>query len=342
MITTFGEIMLRISPKDMGERILQATNFEIRPGGSESNVAIALANLGMETAFVTALPDNLLGQKVIRQLLAESVETRFIRKSDTRIGVYWTENGTGPRNSFVVYDRENSAFSKATFRDFNWDEILPQSQWLHFSGISPAVSESVANLLEKVVEKITCPYSVDLNFRNKLWNWVDKNPSGISLMMTSLCRKATLIAGNESDFQNIFGFDSDSIDEQEKYVAIARQCFTRFPKLQYIAISNRISHSATLNDWSGYLFVRDDVKFSYKSIEYKLDNIQDRVGTGDSFVAGVIYGLNNTKDMSWQQIIDFAVTLGALNHTTKGDASHFSIMDVQAAMKSKGSGRILR
>jgi 2-dehydro-3-deoxygluconokinase len=342
MITTFGEIMLRISPKDMGERMMQATDFEIRPGGSESNVAIALANLGEKTVFVSALPDNPPGQKVIRQLLAESVETGFIKMTGERIGIYWTENGSGPRNSFVVYDRENSAFSKATFQDFDWDEILKQTQWFHFSGISPAVSESVATLLDKVVEKITCPYSVDLNFRNKLWSWVDKEPARITAVMISLCRKATLIAGNESDFQTIFGFDCDSIDEQENYNAIARQCFTQFTKLQYIAISNRISHSATLNDWCGYLFVRNDDKFCFKSIEYKLDNIQDRVGTGDSFVAGVIYGLNNTTSMSWRQIIDFAVTLGALNHTTKGDASHFSIMDVQAAMKSKGSGRILR
>jgi 2-dehydro-3-deoxygluconokinase len=342
MITTFGEIMLRISPKDIGERILQATDFETRPGGSESNVAIALANLGMKTALVTALPDNPLGEKVIRQLLSESVDTGFIKMTGERIGIYWTENATGPRNSFVVYDRENSAFSKATFQDFDWDEILSQSQWFHFSGISPAVSESIAILLEKVVESITCPYSVDLNFRNKLWKWVDKGPAGIAAIMTSLCNKATLIAGNESDFQTIFGFDSDSSDEMEKYNTIARQCFTRFPKLQYIAISNRISHSATLNDWSGYLFVRDDEKFCYKSIEYKLDNIQDRVGTGDSFVAGVIYGLNNTNQMSWQQTIDFAVTLGALNHTTKGDASNFSGNDVLSVIQSNGTGRIVR
>ncbi len=342
MITTFGEIMLRISPKDVGQRVIQATDFEIKPGGSESNVAIALANLGVKTAFVTALPENPLGQKVIRQLLEESVETMFIKQSGERIGMYWTENGTGPRNSYVIYDREKSAFSKLTFQDFNWDEIFKHTQWFHFSGISPAVSEKAATLLEKVVKKTTCPYSVDLNFRNKLWNWVNKEPTRINEVMSSLCSKATLIAGNESDFQRIFGFKCNADSEKENYTEIAKHCFASFPLLQHIAISNRISHSATENDWSGYLFVRNDKKFCYKSIEYKLDNIQDRVGTGDSFVAGIIYGLTHNNEMWWQEIVDFAVTLGALNHTTKGDASNFSREDVLAVLKTKGTGRIIR
>ena len=342
MITTFGEIMLRISPKDIAQRLIQATDFEVRPGGSEANVAIALANLGLKSAFVTSLPENHLAQKVKRHLLAESVQTRFIKKSNERIGIYWTENGTGPRNSFVIYDRENSAFSKSTFQDFNWDEIFKDTHWFHFSGISPAVSESVAALLETVVDKITCPYSVDLNFRNKLWNWADKDPVIISQIMTSLCSKATLVAGNESDFQNIFGFQGNAESEKEAYTEIAKVCFSSFPFLQYIAISNRISHSATLNDWSGYLFVRNDKNFYYPSIKYKLDNIQDRVGTGDSFVAGVIYGLIRAEEMSWQQIVDFAVTLGALNHTTAGDSSRFSSEDVFNTLRAKGSGRIIR
>jgi 2-dehydro-3-deoxygluconokinase len=342
MITTFGEIMLRISPKETAERILQATNFEIRPGGSESNVAIALANLGVKSTLVTSLPDNPLGHKVIRQLRNESVNTEFIKMTGGRIGMYWTENGTGPRNSFVIYDRENSAFTHVTFNDFNWAEILRQSCWLHFSGISPAVCKGVTQLLEKVIENLKCPYSVDLNFRNNLWNWAKKDPLKIKEVMTGLCQNATLIAGNESDFQSIFGFNSSSDNELEVYTTIVRQCFIYFPNLQYIAVSNRVAHSATHNDWNGYFFVRNDDQFCYKGCTYNLDNIQDRVGTGDSFVAGIIYGLNREIKMPFQEIIDFAVTLSALNHTTKGDASNFTEEDVKITIKSNGSGRIVR
>lgn len=334
--------MLRISPKNPGERISQTLDFEIRPGGSESNVAIALANLGLQTAFVSALPGNPLGKKVLRQLLAESVETRFIKQIGERIGIYWTENGIGPRNSFVVYDRENSAFCNATFDDFEWDKILEQTQWFHFSGISPAVSKNIANLLEKVVDTLTCPYSVDLNFRNNLWNWAKRDTLEIKKVMTSLCNKATLIAGNESDFQNIFGFMHTADDDTEQFTAISQGCFDSFPLLKYIAISNRKSLSASLNDWSGYLFVRDDRKYCYESMEYKLDSIQDRVGTGDSFVSGVIFGLNQADQMNYQEIVDFAVSLGALNHTIKGDTGNFSVAEVHKVMETKGSGRIVR
>lgn len=342
MITTFGEIMLRISPKYNGERIFQTNDFEIRTGGSESNVAVALANLGAESSFITLLPDNPLGQKILRQLRSESVDTRFIKPSSERIGVYWTENGTGPRNSYVLYDRENSAFCNATYQDFDWEEILRQTKWFHFSGISPAIHKNIADLLENVISTITCPYSVDLNFRSTLWKWTNGNSLKIKQVMTSLCNKATLLAGNESDFQNIFGFKQEADNETEEYISISKKCFDSFPLLKHIAISNRVSHSATSNSWSAYLFVRNDKKYYYKSKEYNLDCIQDRVGTGDSFVAGILYGLSKVEQMNWQEIIDFAACLGALNHTIKGDASNFSVDEVNKTLKSEGSGRIER
>ena len=342
MITTFGEIMLRISPKEVGERLLQATDFEIRPGGSESNVAIALSNLGEQTNFVTCLPENQLGIKIIRQLRQEGVDTKYIQQSADRIGMYWTENGTGPRNSFVIYDREKSAFSLTGYENYPWNDILKTTEWFHFSGISPAVSQNVALLLQKVVEEISCPYSVDLNFRNNLWKWVNRDSSEIKKIMLALCSKATLISGNESDFQNIFGLTSSKPNERDAYNEIAIKCFAIFPELEYIAISNRKAYSANHNVWNGFLFVKNDTSFAYEGITYKLDNIQDRVGTGDSFSAGIIYGLLHQNKMTWQQIIDFAVTLGALNHTTKGDASNFSAEEVLQALKSGGSGRILR
>lgn len=342
MITTFGEIMLRLMPADSGEKIADATDFEVRPGGSESNVAIALANLGLNAFFVSCLPDNALGYKIIRHLRSEGVSTDFIKMMPGRLGTYWTETGLGPRNSFVIYDRENSVFSNITPEDINREHLLSLTSWFHFSGISPAVSENVYLVLAKVVSELQCPYSVDLNFRSKLWEWVNKDPKLIRMMMTELCRNATFIAGNESDFQDVFGFQSSSENPETVFSHLSEQCFKKFPNLEYVAISHRESHSASLNDWSGFLFNRKHPSEGYQGIQYRLDNIRDRVGTGDSFSAGIIYGLLHRETMSDQDIIDFAVTLGALNHTTIGDASHFTAEDVFNTMKTGGSGRIIR
>jgi 2-dehydro-3-deoxygluconokinase len=342
MISTFGEIMLRISPDHKGERLIQSRSFRIEPGGSESNVAIALANLGMPVSFISCLPENELSELVVRYLKHHSVDISKIIFNGNRIGTYWTENGSGPRNSFVIYDRENSAFSKSGIEDYNFQQILAGSEWFHFSGISPAVSESVAQLLQKAVEVCPCPYSVDLNFREKLWGWVSKDNTRIGEIMANLCQRAELIAGNETDFQNIFGIESSNESKRDVFKEIAEKVFSRFPILKYIAISNRQSVSATINHWNGFLFVRSDDQFIYEGKEYVLDSIEDRVGTGDSFVAGIIYGLVNIEKTNYQEIIDFAVTLSALNHTTLGDASCFSVSDVQKTLKTGGSGRIVR
>jgi len=342
MITTFGEIMLRLMPADPGEKIVDATDFEVRPGGSESNVAIALANLGLETCFATCLPHNQLANKILRHLKAEGVNTDFIRMKEGRLGTYWTETGIGPRNSFVIYDRENSAFSNMTTEDIDWEHLLSLTKWFHFSGISPAVSENVYQVLSKLPGTINCPYSVDLNFRSKLWDWVNKDQKEISKIMTELCRNATFIAGNESDFQNVFGFHSSAENPEEIFSELSGQCFKTFPNLEYVAISHRESLSASLNNWSGFLFNRKNPSKGFQGMQYKLDQIRDRVGTGDSFSAGIIYGLLHGDTMSDQDVVDFAVTLGALNHTTIGDASHFTAEDVFNTMKTGGSGRIIR
>jgi 2-dehydro-3-deoxygluconokinase len=341
-ITTFGEIMLRISPADNGERLTQATQFRVDPGGSESNVAIALSNLGQATRYVTKLPNSALSKKVIQSLKQYDIDTSFILMGGDKIGIYWTENGLGPRNSFVIYDRSHSSFCDMKVEDFDWEVIFRDSSWFHFSGISPALSENVNDSLIRAVSRAKIPYSVDLNFRTKLWDWVSKDPSHINEHMGRLCENATLIAGNESDFQDVFGIQTDSSTHEEVFDEIARKCFDRFHNLKYISISNRVSISASSNIWNGFLFVNGMGNSRFIGIKYELESIVDRVGTGDSFVAGIIFGLINKDKYSYQQVVDFATTLAALNHTTLGDASRFTCEEVWSVIGSKGSGRIQR
>jgi len=341
-ITTFGEIMMRISPEKKGERLSQANSFVIEPGGSESNVAIALSNLGLRTNFITKLPKNPLSVKIIQYLRQFNIDTSNISVGGDKLGIYWTENGIGPRNSFVIYDRNYTAFSGMTVDDFKLEDIFKNSTWFHFSGISPSLSENVNSVLKNIISKINIPYSVDLNFRSKLWNWVKKDPILIKKTMENLCEKATLISGNENDFNNIFGVGSKSVEDNDKFDETADRCFARFPQLKFISISNRAAISASSNIWNGLLFVKGDNKYKYIGKKYKLEPIEDRVGTGDSFVAGIIYGIINNSKYSYQESIDFATTLGALNHTTLGDASRFTHDEVWKVIENNGTGRIIR
>lgn len=338
-VTTFGEIMLRLSPAEKGERLAQATYIRTESGGSESNVAIALSNLGLETKFITMLPDNALTDKIIQSLRQFDVDTSLIKTGGDKVGVYWTENGIGPRNSFVIYDRDNTSFSQMSPNDFNWEEIFQDTSWFHFSGISPAISENVKNVLLEAIQKANIPYSVDLNYRANLWKWVNKDAKLISEYMRLLCERAVLIAGNESDFQNVLGICPDS---EGNYTDLAAKCFEQFPNLIYISISNREALSASTNIWNGFLFVKDKGINKFEGLKYNLESIMDRVGTGDSFVAGIIYGLLNIDKYSFQESIDFATTLAALNHTTVGDASRFSADEVRKTIANNGTGRILR
>ena len=346
MVTTFGEIMLRISPSIKGERVSQALNYSIEPGGSEANVAIALANLGGTSKFVTKLPNNELSRRIISFLNQFSVDTNDVSMGGERLGIYWIESGIGPRHSFVIYDRERSSFSEIQFSDIDWISVLRETKWFHTSGITPAVSKLACDTLGKVLniinERFHVPISVDLNYRAKLWNWIKREKNEIQSIMRNICSNSTLICGNETDFQNSLGFTSKEKGKSEYYTEIAKQCFDEFPSLKYAAISQRESLSASNNQWSGFLFVRDDKNFIYKGDGFNIDNIVDRVGTGDSFTAGIIFGLQNLGDFNYQGIIDFAVSLSALKHTILGDASRFSLHDVKHAMQTKGSGRITR
>jgi len=346
-IVTFGEIMLRISPSDIGERIIQTNSYRIEPGGSESNVAIALANLKNKVSFVTKLPDNDLSETIYRYLQQYEVDTSHIARGGNRMGIYWTENGVGPRASQVIYDRDNSAFSNLAFRDFDWDEIQKDALWFHTSGISPAISHNLASTLERILSYLDTdiPVSIDLNYRNNLWKWIKpSNNTLIKTTMLNLCSRATLLTGNESDFQNALGFKGNkkSSGTVKIYTGIAKQVFKNLPNVERVAISLRESTSASLNTWSGILFVRDRSGLGvFIGPSFTVNSIIDRVGTGDSFAAGIIHGIINYSNNP-QLIIDFATALSALNHTVRGDASQFKQSDVELVLSTAGSGQIIR
>lgn len=339
-ILTFGEIMLRISPLFTGERIVQAETFRIEPGGSESNVAIALSNLGERVAFLTKLPDNELSEIVYRYLKKYNVDASYIITGRGRLGVYYTEHGIGLRPSLVIYDRENSAFAQADYADFDLNKINKDFLWFHTSGISPAVSKNAFETLEKIITNLdrNMRISIDLNYRSKLWEWVAKpRAESIKSAMLALCKKAYLLTANETDFQDVFGFETKGDTTQERYAHIAKNAFERMSELQYVAISQRESTSASENIWSGMLFLSNGTQFN--SRVFKITNIVDRVGAGDCFTAGVIHGIINNANP--QYIIDFAVALSALKHTVCGDASQFKVSDVEYLLKNQ-SGRIIR
>jgi len=348
-VVCFGELMLRISPWEKTERLFQTNKFRIEPAGSESNVAVNLANLGLKSIFLSSIPKNELGLIIIRYLSKYGIDTSFLReKENTRLGTFWNENGVDLRASYVIYDRENSAFSITKSDEYEWDEIRKECAWFHTSGISPALTREIYEVLKNQLVDFAqneIPISIDLNYRGKLWKWIpgEKN-SQIPKLMEELCSKAYLICGNEEDFQLNLGIDSSNNSKNiiEHYSSIATQVFKKMPNVQYIAVSLRKSISASVNDWSGLLFTNEKNQLKIlKSIDYHLPNIVDRVGAGDSFCAGIIYGLMKKED-DLQYIIDFAVTYSALKHTVRGDVSEFSVEDVEKTMQTQGSGRIIR
>lgn len=342
-ILTFGEIMLRISPSSAGERIAQAKDFTIQPGGSEANVAVALSLLGNNSAFLTKIPEGPLSDKIIRHLNSFAVDTSMIVFGGERLGLYWTETGKDHRPSEVIYDRENSSFANISYPDIDWAAAFKNAEWLHLSGITPAVSErahdTVRKILRTAAKKVRV--SIDLNFRSRLWRWAKKRDYSVHRAMKQICTNAYLITGNETDFFDCLGIGNGRERAPDDYQKAAIRCFDDFPKLKYIGISFRESVSASKNNWSGAMFSKKNGKvIMHKGPQFKISDIADRVGTGDSFTAGLIHGIiNHDKDL--QHVVDFAVALSALNHSVNGDASQFKAKDVEHLLRKPG-GRIIR
>lgn len=337
---TFGEIMLRL--KSPGhERFFQSPGLEATFGGGESNVAVALANYGLDAGFVTALPDNDIAEACIREVRGFGVDTHSIRRSGSRMGIYFLETGANQRPSKVIYDRADSSIAECGPGDFDWASIFAGAEWFHITGITPALSQSAADLsLEacKAAKKAGVTVSCDFNFRGKLWNYGKTAPE----VMQDLVRYVDVGIANEEDCQKSLDISVD-VDveagelDTSKYEMLSEKMLQIYPEMSIIAITLRESRSADTNGWSACLRDADGFKLSRR---YEITDIIDRVGGGDSFASGLIAGLALFEDR--QQSLEFAVAASCLKHSISGDFNRVTVPEVKNLMGGDASGRVQR
>lgn len=334
--------MLRLATPDF-QRFIQATEFEATYGGGEANVAVSLANYGLSPQFVTRLPNNDIGKAALSTLRKYNVGTDHIAFGGDRLGIYFLETGAVSRGSKVVYDRANSALSEIKPGMIDWDKALDGAEWFHWTGITPAVSQGAADVcLEgvKAASKKGITVSCDLNYRKNLWKY-GKQPSDI---MPDLVAGCDVILGNEEDAEKVFNIHPEGVDvtqgnvEAEAYESVCTQLLDRFPKASKAIITLRGSLSASHNTWSGVLY---DGKKLYEAPTYQITHIVDRVGGGDSFMGGLIYGLLTYED-DLQKALNFAVAASCLKHTIHGDFNMVTVSEVEKLMSGDASGRVSR
>ena len=337
-VITFGEIMLRFAPEGYN-RLFQTPVLNGTFGGGEANVAVSLSNFGVDAGFVTKLPDNAIADACVRELRGFGVDVRYIARGGERMGVYYMEKGASCRPSNVIYDRAHSSISTAVASDFDWDKIFDGADWFHFTGITPALSDELANITltaVKVAKSKGLSVSCDLNYRKKLWT---RDKAG--MVMSTLMPYVDLCICNEEDTKDVFNIVADGTDiekgslSRDGYVGVAKKLVDRFG-FKKVAITLRESFSANDNDWSAMLYADGVAHFSNK---YSL-HIVDRVGGGDSFGAGLIYGF--VKGFDNQSALEFAVASSALKHTIEGDFNRVSVKEVESLLKNGGSGRVQR
>lgn len=337
---TFGEIMLRLKPPQF-ERFLQSPLLEATFGGGEANVAVALARFGLEVAYVSVIPDNPIGEACIRELKRQGIDASFIVRKGERLGIYFLEAGANQRPSMVVYDRSHSAIAEARMGDIDWDKVFQGASWFHITGITPAISSSAADLSIEAVKKAkekNVTVSCDLNYRKNLWKYGKSAPE----IMNELVKYVDIAVGNEEDCQKSLGVKMDIDVESgelsaEKYQEITQKILGLYPNIKKIAITLRESHSADYNGWSAIL---DNRKEFFVSKKYEIHDIVDRVGGGDTFAAGLIYGLNHLS--SDQEALEFAVAASCLKHSIPGDLPLLSLKEVKNLMGGAASGRVQR
>jgi 2-dehydro-3-deoxygluconokinase len=341
-VATFGEIMLRLKSPAY-ERLFQSPALEATFGGGEANVAVSLANFGADARYITVLPDDAIGDACIRELRGFGVDTSGIVRKSGRMGIYFLETGAVQRPSKVIYDRAHSAIAEARPGDIDWEKALAGAEWFHITGITPAISESAAELslaAVKAAKKLRLHVSCDLNYRKNLW----KYGKTADQVMTELVRYVDTVIANEEDFQKSLLLKAESQSAVEagelsvgQYKAIAKLAMDKYPNIKRVAITLRESKSASHNDWSACLY---DGKDFFLSRKYAITDIVDRVGGGDSFGAGLIYGLNTYGDE--QTALEFAVAASCLKHTIAGDFNRVGVSEVESLMKGSGSGRVQR
>ena len=339
-IITFGEIMLRLKSPAL-ERFFQSPSLEATFGGGEANVAVSLANYGMDAAFVTALPNNAIGEACRRDVRSFGVDVSNIKMTDGRMGIYFLETGSNQRPSKVVYDRAESAIAIAPVDLFDWEKIFEGADWFHISGIAPAISASAAELSLaacKAAQKCGVTVSCDLNYRKNLWKYGKEAKE----VMSEIAKYIDVAIANEEDFQKSLGItaasdvESGSLD-RNVYEGIAKKAMELYPNLKRVAITLRESKSADRNDWAACIY---DGKEFYVSRKYEITDIVDRVGGGDSFSGGLIYGLLTYEKQS--DALEYAVAASCLKHTISGDYNRVTVSEVTALMKGSGSGRVER
>lgn len=342
-VITFGEIMLRLSTPGY-LRFPQARQFDATFGGGEANVAVSLANYGVEAEFVTRLPDNDIAKSCLRDLHSYGVSTDNCIFGGERLGIYFLETGAVARPSKVVYDRAHSSISTIEPGTIDWDKVFEGADWFHWTGITPAISQSAADVcLEaiKAANRLGVFVSCDLNYRKNLW----KYGKTAAEVMPALVEGCDLILGNEEDAEKEFGikpegFDAEQTDgsiDQTRFESVCRQLMERFPRCRKVAITLRGSINANHNTWGGVIF---NGKELLQSRRYDITHIVDRVGGGDSFMGGLIYGLLTYADD--QKAIEFAAAASCLKHTIFGDYNQVSVAEVENLMKGNGSGRVSR
>ena len=338
-IVTVGEIMMRLQPSGY-KRFMQADSFDIVFGGGEANVAVSLAQFGENVAFATKLPSNAIADKCVKELKGWGVDVSKIVRGGNRMGIYFCEKGCSQRGSNVIYDRAGSAIAEIGEKDFDIPSMLDGAEWLHWTGITPAISDAMANVMEKILieaKRRNITVSCDLNYRKKLWSREKANA-----VMSKLVKYVDVLISNEEDSKDVFSIEAENTDinsgviSSKGYESIGKRLMEKFPNIKYVAFTLRESISASCNNWSAILM---DGKKVYGSKKYTID-IVDRVGGGDSFGAGLIYGLKNA--IGEQNTIEFAVAASCLKHTVEGDFNIVSVDEVNKLAGGDGSGRVQR
>lgn len=343
-IVTFGEIMLRLATPGY-LRFSQTNELTATFGGGEANVAVSLANYGLEAEFVTRLPENDIAAACVKDLHKHGVKTDHIVYGGDRLGIYFLETGAVARASKVIYDRAHSAISEIKPGMIDWKQVLTGADWFHWTGITPAISQGAADVCLEAIQtanRLGIPVSCDLNYRKNLWKYGKK----ASEVMPDLVAGCDIILGNEEDAEKVFGIKPEGFDvtatagevNAAEFESVCTQLMQRFPRARKVIITLRGSINANHNTWGGVLY---DGKQLFQSPRYDITHIVDRVGGGDSFMGGLIYGLL-TYPQEDQQALNFAVAASCLKHTIYGDYNEVTVKEVENLMKGDGSGRVSR